>query len=145
MKRLSMIGAILAVLTIGIQVDGQHDDHDHGEVDHAEETSAEHVPPLDPMTGKVTMEGEIIDISCYLRHAATGQQHVKCALFCAEQGMPFGFLEKESKTVYLLLPDGHESPLEGFKEHIGLQVKVTGSLTHGRGLTGLQIDDVETL
>ncbi len=145
MKRLSMTGAILTVLAFGMQVDGQHDNHDHGESAHVEQVSAEHKPQLDPMTGKVTMEGEIIDISCYLRHAASGQQHVKCALFCAEKGMPFGFLEKESETVYLLLPDGHQSPLEGLMEHIGLKVKVTGSLTHGRGLTGLQIDDVETL
>ena len=153
MTRFLAIGVLVCVLSLGTQVGGQHDHGDHGDVgDHSDvDTEASHKPVLDPMTGKVTMEGEIICISCHLRHAGTGEQHVKCALFCADKGMPFGFLEKESKMVYLLLPldfaqkNGHQSPLEGLQEHIGLKVTVMGSLTHGRGLTGLQIERVENL
>jgi hypothetical protein len=145
MTRFLAIGVLICVLSLGTQIRGQHDHGDHSDSGHVDKADVAHEPLLDPMTGKVTMEGEIICISCHLRHAGTGEQHVKCALFCADKGMPFGFLEKESKMVYLLLPLGHQSPLEGLQEHIGLKVTVTGSLTHGRGLTGLQIQSVENL
>ncbi|MBT3343440.1 MAG: hypothetical protein HN712_19605 [Gemmatimonadetes bacterium] len=146
MRLFLTLSATMALLLVGWQADGQHEGHgDHAEASETQHSDAEHVPQMDPMTGKVTMEGEIVDITCYLRHAASGEQHVKCALFCADQGMPFGFLEKESKTIYLLLPGEHESPLKGLREHIGSPVKITGDLTHGRGLTGLQIEEVETL
>ena len=92
-----------------------------------------------------TFTGEIIDITCYLRHESKGLKHVKCATFCATKGMPFGFLEAESSRVYLLLPAGHTDPTKELQQHFGQQVQVSGILTEGNGLTGLQIETVKSL
>jgi len=92
-----------------------------------------------------TFTGEIIDITCYLRHESKGPKHVKCVIFCASKSMPFGFLEAETGRVYLLLPDGHTEPTKDLQQHFGQQVEVTGILTEGNGLKGLQIETVKSL
>ena len=93
----------------------------------------------------VTLEGEIVDITCYLRHESSGPKHIKCATFCADQAMPFGFLVAGTGRLYLLLPDGHADPTKDLRQHFGQKVQVTGVLTEGNDLTGLQIDTVKAL
>jgi hypothetical protein len=106
---------------------------------------AEHAGHGEHDTGAVTLEGEIIDITCYLQHEVRGAKHIKCATFCADQGMPFGFLVAETERLYLLLPDGHKDPVKGLRQYFGQQVQVTGILSEGKGLTGLQIETVTAL
>jgi hypothetical protein len=43
-----------------------------------------------------TVTGEVIDITCYVRHDSKGPKHTKCATVCADLGMPLGLLEDET-------------------------------------------------
>lgn len=129
MKRILFALAAAAVAAVVVHADAGHDHADHDAVPE----------------GTVTLKGEIIDISCYVRHESRGPKHVKCATFCATKGMPFGFLEAETGRIYLLLPDGHADPTKGLREYFGQQVQATGILTEAVGLTGLQIATVTPL
>ena len=136
MRRISFTLAVLTAIAVATVVVGQASEG-HGaskSADHAEGTVA-----------ATTFTGEIIDITCYLRHESKGPKHVKCATFCATKGMPFGFLEAETSRVYLLLPTGHTDPTKELQQHFGQQVQVSGILTEGNGLTGLQIETVKSL
>ncbi|MFQ5352105.1 MAG: hypothetical protein ACE5D3_03420, partial [Candidatus Binatia bacterium] len=50
-----------------------------------------------------TIEGEVLDLACYIPKHAKGPAHKQCAKTCAENGMPLGLLTDEG-TVYLLYP-----------------------------------------
>ena len=68
-----------------------------------------------------TVEGELVDISCY-SNGAKGESHRMCAARCAKSGKPVGIATKDGK-VYTLLT---ESP--GMVEYMAKTVKITGKL-----------------
>src|SRR5262249_41204485 len=41
---------------------------------------------------KKSITGEVVDMGCWLGHAARGEKHVSCAQKCLNQGMPMGLL-----------------------------------------------------
>jgi len=92
-----------------------------------------------------TIVGEVVDITCYMRHDSRGEQHIKCALFCAKQGMPLGVLEEKSQQIYLVLPPGHDDPRGLVLPFVGLRVKIEGIVYGMGGMQGLEIEDIVEL
>ena len=136
MRRIRITLTALAAIAVVTVVAGQAAEG-HGTSGHADHGEGS--------VATTTFTGEIIDITCYLRHESKGPKHVKCVIFCASKSMPFGFLEAETGRVYLLLPDGHTEPTKDLQQHFGQQVEVTGILTEGNGLKDLQIETVKSL
>jgi len=68
-----------------------------------------------------TVEGELVDITCYSK-GAKGESHRMCAALCAKSGKPVGIASRDGK-VYTLLT---ESP--GMAEYMAKTVKITGKL-----------------
>lgn len=56
----------------------------------------------------ISVEGEILDLTCYLHKGSKGRRHRACAQMCAEKGLPIGILT-EDEEVYLLIED-HDDP-----------------------------------
>ncbi|HET9697754.1 MAG TPA: hypothetical protein VFP40_12865 [Terriglobales bacterium] len=83
--------------------------------------------------GKVqTVQGEVVDVSCYMQLGKTGPKHADCGARCARMGQPVGILTSD-KTLYLVLPEEHHPRRDGkvdirgaFANLMGQQVKVTG-------------------
>jgi hypothetical protein len=129
------LGALLLSASLLL---GQHGEkHEHGS---AHGKSAEGV---EEEIDTRTVTGEIIDITCYLRHDSTGEKHIKCATYCATLGMPLGLLEDETNKIYLIIPAGHEDPKGAVMPYIGKKVKVDAILYSMGGLTGLEIEKIE--
>ena len=101
--------------------------------------------PQEPEIDTRTVDGEIIDITCYIRHDSRGPEHLKCALFCTELGMPLGLLEDATGEIYLILPAGHSDPREAVLPFVSKKVRVTGILWSSGGLTGIEIEDIREL
>ena len=79
-----------------------------------------------------TVEGEVVDVSCYLQLGKTGPKHADCGGRCVRMGQPIGILTP-SKTLYLVIPEEHHPRRDGkvnirdtFAALMGQQVKVTG-------------------
>jgi len=79
-----------------------------------------------------TIEGEVVDVSCYLQLGKTGPKHADCGGKCVRNGQPIGLLTS-SKELYLVIPeehhprrDGQSNIREAFATNMGNQVKVTG-------------------
>jgi hypothetical protein len=79
-----------------------------------------------------TIEGEVVDVSCYLQLGKTGPKHADCGGKCVRNGQPIGLLTS-SKELYLVIPeehhprrDGQANIREAFATNMGNQVKVTG-------------------
>ena len=89
-----------------------------------------------------TVTGEVIDITCYLRHDSKGEKHTKCAIFCANQGMPMGVLEDGTNKIYVIIPPGHEDPKRPIMPFLGKKVKIAAILYTMGGLTGLEVQEI---
>lgn len=61
-----------------------------------------------PAQEDVTVEGEILDLTCYLHKGSKGRRHRACAEMCAEKGLPVGILTEQDE-VFLLIED-HDNP-----------------------------------
>ncbi len=65
-------------------------------------------PAIATAQDDVSVEGEILDMTCYLHKGSKGRRHRACAEMCAEKGLPIGVLTDQGE-VYLLIED-HENP-----------------------------------
>lgn len=139
MKKLSVLFLAIGTLVLGNSlVLAQHEGHS-GESMH-EKASAPHEKAQVETKG---IQGEVVDITCYLRRGSKGEEHVKCAEYCANLGMPLGLLEDETNKLYLIIPAGHEDPKPLVFPHLGDKVKVHGTLYAMGGLTGVEIEKIE--
>lgn len=79
-----------------------------------------------------TIQGEVVDVSCYLQLGKTGPKHADCGAKCVRNGQPIGLLTS-NKQLYLVMPEEHHPRRDGqtnirdaFANAMGQQVKVTG-------------------
>lgn len=56
----------------------------------------------------IAVQGEILDLTCYLHKGSKGRRHRACAEMCAEKGLPIGVLTDKDE-VFLLIED-HDNP-----------------------------------
>jgi putative hemolysin len=120
------------VALVGAQ-SGEHGSMDKGQMKHEKAQAQE----------KITLIGQVIDPVCYIRHDLRGADHNPCAVYCARQGITLGILEDETGKIYLAFPKEHGDPNERL---LGLEeehVKVTGTVYHKGGLSGVVIDKIE--
>jgi hypothetical protein len=79
-----------------------------------------------------TIQGEVVDVSCYLQIGKTGPKHADCGGKCVRNGQPIGLLTSK-KQLFLVMPEEHHPRRDGqtnirdaFAAAMGQQVKVTG-------------------
>jgi hypothetical protein len=95
---------------------------------------------------ETTVKGEVVDVSCYLRHGdqGMGDSHKSCAEACAKAGTPLGILTKDGKLYVSVLPDDHSAgPNAVLMEHVAHQVEATGIVRTKGGVRGIMISKVE--
>lgn len=91
------------------------------------------------------VQGEILDMACYMSHEAKGPQHASCAASCLKGGQPMGLLATDG-TVYLLAADhGDPSAFNKAKELAGKQVEVEGERAERAGIKAITIKSVKPL
>ncbi|MBI1746752.1 MAG: hypothetical protein HYR55_09210 [Acidobacteria bacterium] len=90
-----------------------------------------------------TITGEVIDIACFMGHDASGKNHTKCAVQCAEKGIPLAILDEKLQQIYLPLALDHSSPNAKLLNYIAQRVTVTGRVIKKGGLTGIEIKSIE--
>lgn len=91
------------------------------------------------------VQGEILDLACYVGHGEHGPSHVDCATECLKGGQPMGLLATDG-TVYLLFAD-HESSAayDQAKGFAGKKVEVTGSMEGKGSLKGITVHGVKAI
>ncbi|MEM4326384.1 MAG: hypothetical protein QXU40_03715, partial [Candidatus Pacearchaeota archaeon] len=94
--------------------------------------------------GKVIeVEGEVLDLACYIHEGARGEGHKKCAEMCIKGGAPIGVITSDGK-LYLIVEDhNNPKPYEEIKNYAAQIVKVKGTLYNRNGLQGIVISSVQ--
>lgn len=97
-------------------------------------------------TTQITVEGEVLDMVCFMAHEGKGAKHKDCAQKCIREGAPVGLLTEDGK-VYLLIENHHKKgkkgPFEKVKGLAAKKVKVTGTVYSRGGVQSIEVDDVE--
>ena len=130
---MALVGSLAMLVAVAPTLaQGTHDDH--GEMkDH------------DAHHGEMTLQGEILDMACYVAHEAKGPDHAACAKRCVKGGQPMGLLADDG-TVYLLYANHKDgSAFEAAKEHAGEKVEITGVAASQAGIRGLEVTSVKPL
>lgn len=123
MKRLYVIGLLFAFIALPVAALASGD-HDHEQV---------------------TVQGEVLDMSCYIAHGAKGDDHAGCAKKCVKGGQPMGLLATDG-AVYLLYA-GHDdaSAYEATKDFAGMKVEITGKGATKDGIKGIEVRSVKAI
>ncbi len=134
---------IAAVGTLAVAAVAQsHTGHEHGTAPStAADLHADHETSDDDMAVK-TVTGEVIDITCYVRHDSKGPEHIKCANVCADMGMPLGILEDETNEIYLILPAGHAAPKESVEGFFGQHITAKLMIFRSGGLNSAEVMEI---
>lgn len=84
------------------------------------------------------VEGEIVDLTCYVAHEGKGKKHAKCGKECALRGNPVGLLSESQ--LYVLVED-HAKPevFAKLREKVGEQARVEGPVYRRGGVTALAV------
>lgn len=89
------------------------------------------------------VEGEIVDMACYMGHAAKGGKHAQCAKQCVANGAPMGLLKADGNVLLLVNDHEQEQAYSDAKELAGGKAKITGHLSKRGGLTALVVEKAE--
>jgi len=88
------------------------------------------------------VQGEIVDLGCYLGHGAKGADHQSCALKCVANGMPMGLLTKDGSLYLLTVSHENADPFNQAKKWAAEQVIVSGPILERDGMKALEVDKV---
>ena len=87
----------------------------------------------------VTVQGEIIDMACYMAKGSRGASHKACAQLCAKRGVPIGVLT-DGGEVYLLLDDhNNPDPYDDAKKLAGERAEVSGKKFSKQGVASIVV------
>ncbi len=90
----------------------------------------------------ITVQGEVVCLSCYLTHGAKGESHAKCATACINKGLPMGILTKDGKLFVVLEDHAKASAYQQLKKFAAKTVTVTGVVASRNGITGIAVQKV---
>lgn len=100
-----------------------------------------------PSSGKLgvkTINGDIIDPSCWVMNGAKGEAHKECMVACAKAGQTLAILEKKTNKVYILAAERPgEDPNKSVLDYAGMPVTVKGKVYTRGGIMAIQVASVE--
>ena len=127
--------ALAAVLSAGAYAAWGHD---HGKMEKGHDNGG-----MAAAGGTVILQGEVLDMACYMAHEGKGEKHKKCAKSCALGGAPIGLLSPNGE-VYLLVGDhANEKPYKAAQQLTGEQAKVTGKVQKRGGVQAIVVSKTE--
>ena len=92
------------------------------------------------MKAAKTVQGEILDMACYLDHGAKGDKHKDCAEMCIKGGAPMGLLTSDGSVYLLVESHSKKAAYDSLKDMAAEQVKVTGVEQTRGGIRGIVVE-----
>jgi len=92
---------------------------------------------------EVTLEGEIIDLHCYMINENKGPGHKTCAIQCAKAGNPIGLLTADGEIYLLMGAKKHTTSNDILIEKMASIVSLTGAVSKKKGVQALYVASVK--
>jgi len=91
-----------------------------------------------------TLQGELVDLVCYLDQGAKGASHKACAAKCAGMNLPVGLLTNDG-DLYLVLAADHKPTGDLCKGKMVNIVSITGKVADKGGLKAIFASEIKTI
>ncbi len=132
MRSSILVGSLVALALAASVAPARAQNKEHGTVAPAAER-------------KVTVQGEVLDMACFVAHNGQGPSHAACAVSCLKSGQPMGLLAKDG-TVYLLFADHADATAYNkTKEFGGKNVEIQGELASKGVFKGITVGSVKPI
>ncbi len=93
---------ILMSLLVSINLAFAHgDEHSEKKKEHSSHSGHDSMEQKDEM-----VKGQLVGLTCFVKHASKGPSHKDCFKECAQKGLPIGILTKDNK-IYQISGEGH--------------------------------------
>lgn len=94
---------------------------------------------------QVSLEGEVVDLACYLPRGekGRGEDHRECAQMCAEGGAPLGLLGKGGELVLLVEDHAKPAAYEKVKQLAGGSASIKGERFSRGGIAAVVVQEAE--
>lgn len=94
---------------------------------------------------ETTVQGEVLDMACYMSKGSRGSSHKACAQMCAKKGVPIGILT-DADEVFLLLDDhNNPEPYEAAKKLAGMRAEIQGKKYVKQGVASMVVSGAKGL
>jgi hypothetical protein len=94
-----------------------------------------------PAADATTVKGEVVDLMCYLDHAAKGDKHSGCAKTCIKSGGPVGLLTADDQ-LYLIVGE-HKPMNDTLAEYAAKTITVKGKVVERNGMKMIENAEIE--
>ena len=91
---------------------------------------------------ETSLQGEVVDLHCYLTRGARGSDHAGCANACIGRGVTPGFVADDGR-VFLVLAERPFSAKDLLAGLAGAPVRVRGTIVERDGVRGFQLKAAE--
>jgi hypothetical protein len=91
---------------------------------------------------KVTITGEVRDISCYTTAGLEGMKHVPCAKSCVLNGQELGIQMADGTMLMVLGKGPNDAPNKKLLPYVEQKVTVTGTEFRPPSFYGISIDSI---
>ena len=96
-------------------------------------------------TTQKTIEGEVLDMVCFMSHNAQGKKHKSCAQKCIKEGAPVGLLTTDGQVFLVIENHNKKEPFKKLKNFAAEKVKVTGTISIKNGVQSIEVENVEKI
>ena len=102
-------------------------------------------PPCRAADDEVAVQGEVLDMACYIGHGAKGEDHAACAAKCIKAGQPMGLLAADGKVYLLVASHKDATAFEQAKGLAGKRVEIRGISMARDGFAAVEVSSVKAL
>lgn len=137
MKSKSIVFVITFLMSLNFAY-AHGDDHGHGKDTHS--TSHDSIDTKDEM-----IKGQLVGLTCFIKHSSKGPTHKDCFKECAEKGLPIGILTKENK-IFQISGEGHEDlkiTNKKFLKYAEEQVMAKGKVFSSNGVSMIVVKGIK--
>jgi len=96
-------------------------------------------------TPDVVVKGQLIGMTCFIKHNSKGEKHKDCFKDCAEKGLPIGILTADHK-IYQISGEGHADLKETNKKFVKFaeeQVIAKGKVFSSNGTNMMVVEGIK--
>jgi len=97
-----------------------------------------------PKGEEVTVQGEVVDLWCYLEGGDHGAEHKTCGTRCAKAGNPIGILDDAGNLYVAVGMKDHQPGKQILADKMAETVTVSGTLVRRGGIQVVYVKSVKT-
>ena len=100
-------------------------------------------PSAQPKGERATIQGEVVDLWCYLEAGDRGAAKKPCATACAKAGNPIGLVDRNGQVYLTAGLNDHEPGRVMLLDKMSQEISVTGTVVRKGGVQMIYVESLK--